>query len=149
MLSIALPLAIALPIAVQAAPAAAPLPSDPVAADWKAIPDDEVMLITLAGNRTVAIRLAARYTPDHAANIRKLIAARWWDGESVYRVQENWVAQWGDPTEKKPLPTGVAAAVTPEFEIAQFAPAVRMAKADSYSAMSGISADGWPMASDK
>lgn len=144
MLSFALPLALAL----QTAPAVAPLPSDPIAADWKAIPDDEVMLITLAGNRTVAIRLAARFTPDHAANIRKLIAARWWDGESVYRVQENWVAQWGDPTEKKPLPAGVAAAVTPEFEIAAFTPSVRMAKADSYSAMAGISADGWPMASD-
>lgn len=144
MLSIVLPLL----LAAQAAPSTAPLPSDPAAADWKPIPDEEVMIVSLSGGKTVAIRLAARFAPDHIANIRKLVAARWWDGESVYRVQENWVAQWGDPTEKKPLAAGVAPSVTPEFEIARFDPVVRMVKADSYSQMSGISADGWPMASD-
>ncbi len=54
---------------------------DPLPADWRAIPDDEVMVLTLANNRTVVIRLAARFAPAHIANIRKLVAARWWDGE--------------------------------------------------------------------
>lgn len=45
-------------------------------------------------------------------NIRKLAAAKWWDGTSINRVQDNYVVQWGDATEKKPLPEGLA--VVPE-----------------------------------
>ena len=33
--------------------------------------------------------------------------AKWWDGTAVVRVQDNYVAQWGDPTEKKALPEGL------------------------------------------
>lgn len=132
----------------QAAPAPAVKPTDPLPGDWWAIPDDEIMVVTLADRRVVVIRLAARLAPEHVANIRALIAARWWDGESVYRVQENWVTQWGDPTEKKPLPPGVVPRPAAEFEIGAFAPAQRMAKADAYSAASGVTADGWPIASD-
>jgi len=139
---------LALALLLQAAPAAPPSPADPVEADWRAIPDDELMIVMLGDGRRVVIRLAARMAPAHVANIRALARARWWDGESVYRVQENWVAQWGDPTEKKPLPVGITDRPAAEFEIAAFAPAVRMARADSYSTASGITADGWPVASD-
>jgi peptidylprolyl isomerase len=46
-------------------------------------------------------------------NLRKLAAAHWWDGLSVYRVQDNWVAQWGDgdnedKAKARPLPAGLA-----------------------------------------
>lgn len=148
---------LALLAAVQAAPpspapAHAPvLPSDPAPADWRPIPDDEVLVMTLAGDRRVVIRLAARYAPAHVANLRRLARAHWWDATSVYRVQENWVTQWGgNPSddETKPLPPGVPPAVTPEFEIATFAPAQRLARADSYSTASGITADGWPVATN-
>jgi peptidylprolyl isomerase len=134
-------------IALQA-PATLPAAHEPAPQDWRAIPDDEVMIMRLADDRTVVIRLAATLAPAHVANIRRLLAAGWWNGESVYRVQENWVAQWGDATEKRPLPTGVAGSVAPEFEIARFAPAQRMTRADTHSAASGITADGWPVASD-
>jgi peptidylprolyl isomerase len=137
----------ALLLALQA-PAALPAPHDPAARDWRAIPDDELLVMRLPGDRRVVIRLAAALAPAHVANIRRLAAAGWWDGESVYRVQENWVAQWGDATEKKPLPPGIAARVTPEFEIARFAPAQRMTRADPRAATSGITSDGWPVASD-
>lgn len=141
---------LALLAAAQAAPAPAPapLPSDPIAADWKPIPDDELMVVTLAGNRTVVIRLAARLAPEHIANIRKLALARWWDAASVYRVQENWVAQWGDATEKKPLPADVVASPAAEFEIPAFEPAQRVTRTDAYSTASGVTADGWPVASN-
>jgi cyclophilin family peptidyl-prolyl cis-trans isomerase len=136
--------------AAQAAPATvpAPLPSDPIAADWKPIPDDELMVVTLSGNRTVVVRLAARFAPEHIANIRKLARAHWWDAASVYRVQENWVAQWGDATEKKPLPAGVVGSPAAEFEIAAFEPAQRVTQTDAYSTASGVTADGWPVASN-
>jgi len=143
-----IPFAALLALAQAAATPAPPLPSDPIEADWRAIPDDELLVITLKDGHRVVIRLAAHYAPAHIANIRKLAAAHWWDDTAVYRVQENWVTQWGDPTEKKPLPEGVAAKVTPEFEIAAFAPAQRLSKPDGYSAASGITADGWPVASD-
>ncbi len=130
----------------QAAPA--PSPADPVEADWRAIPDDEMLVIALANGNQVMIRLAAAMAPAHVGNIRTLARTHWWDGASVYRVQENWVAQWGDATEKKPLPAGVSDRPAAEFEIAAFRPAVRMSKADSYSTASGITADGWPVATE-
>lgn len=130
----------------QAAPAASP--ADPVEADWRAVSDDELLVMTLATGKQVVIRLAPGFAPAHVANIRTLARARWWDDASVYRVQENWVAQWGDATEKKPLPAGITDHPAAEFEIAAFRPAVRMTKADSYSTASGITADGWPVATN-
>ncbi len=141
-------LIVSLFLALQA-PVTLPAPHDAAAQDWRAIPDDEVMIMRLPGDRTVVVRLAAALAPAHVANIRRLIAAGWWNGETVYRVQENWVAQWGDATEKRALPSGVAASVAPEFEIARFAPAQRMMRADTHSAASGITADGWPVASNR
>lgn len=102
----------------------------------------------LKGDRIVVIRLAAAYAPLHVASIRILAHAHWWDGLSVYRVQENWVAQWGDATEQKPLAPGVPSHLPPEFEIARFAPAQTLTRPDPHSAISGITADGWPVASD-
>ncbi|HEX9806002.1 MAG TPA: peptidylprolyl isomerase, partial [Alteraurantiacibacter sp.] len=40
-------------------------------------------------------------------NMRVLAKAHWWDGTSVYRVQDNYVVQWGDETGEKPLPEGL------------------------------------------
>ncbi len=138
--------ALLLAAALQAAPA------DPVAADWRAIPDDELMVMELAGGRRVVIRLAAAQAPEHVANVRRLARAHWWDGTSVYRVQENWVAQWGGaPTdaEEKPLPPGVAKTPAAEYDLpATIRPAQRLARSDAYSAASGITADGWAVASD-
>ncbi len=129
-------------------PAPVATPADPIEADWRTIPDDELLVMTLASGKQVVIRLAPRFAPAHVGNVRTLAHARWWDDVSVYRVQENWVAQWGDATEKKPLPAGVTDRPPPEFEIAAFDPAVRMTRADPYSTASGITADGWPVATN-
>ena len=144
---------LALAAALQAAPVSPPAtvaPGDPVAGDWVAIADDQLLVMTLAGDRTVVIRLAARYAPEHVANVRALALAHWWDGTTVYRVQDNWVTQWGDQSEKKPLPSGVAARPAAEYDLAADTPrpAQAMARPDAYSTASGISADGWATASD-
>ena len=130
------------------APPPAPVPSDPLPGDWRPVPADELLVMRLAGGRRVLIRLAASYAPLHVANIRRLVRAGWWNGLSVYRVQENWVAQWGDRTEKRPLPPGVAARVAPEFELAAVPAMQRMARPDGYAAASGMTADGWPSATE-
>lgn len=141
-------LALAAPLPLIAQTQGAPSPADPIESDWRDIPDNEILVVTLKDGRQVFIRLAARFAPAHVANIRKLTEARWWDGESIYRVQENWVAQWGDATEKKPLPPEILARPAAEFEIGNFPPAQRLSKPDGYSAASGVTADGWPIASD-
>ncbi|MEH3105509.1 MAG: peptidylprolyl isomerase [Sphingomonas phyllosphaerae] len=138
----------ALLLLAQTPAAAVPAPHEPVESDWRTIPDDELLVMRLKGDRSVVIRLAAGYAPLHVASIRTLAHAHWWDGLSVYRVQENWVAQWGDASEKKPLAPGVPTHLPPEFEIARFAPAQTLTRADPHSAASGITADGWPVASD-
>ncbi|MBX3565598.1 MAG: peptidylprolyl isomerase [Sphingomonas sp.] len=125
---------------------AAPLPSDAIPEDWHDIPDDEIMVITFKDGRQVFIRLAAKLAPGHVSNIRKIAMARWWDNTSVYRVQENWVTQWGG--NEKTAPPEIIARPPAEFEIGPVAFAQKLSKADGYSAASGVTADGWPIASD-
>ncbi|MEG3164708.1 peptidylprolyl isomerase [Sphingomonas sp. PB2P19] len=133
-----------------AAPQAGPaptLPSDPAPADWVAIPDDQLLVFTLASGKTVTVRLAPAYAPVHVANIRALAAARWWDaGTSVYRLQDNYVAQWGDATEKKPLANGVVANPPSEYEHAGPTAVARLGRRDPYAEWAGYSRDGWPLA---
>lgn len=142
-------LTLLLALALQAAPAAAvPKPSDPLPGDWRAIPTDELLVMTLADERQVVIRLAARYTPVHVANIRKLAAAHWWDGESIYRVQDNYVVQWGDASEKKALPAGVIAQPPAEYAWPRYDAVTQLSRPDPYSIRAGHSADGWPLATN-
>ncbi len=44
----------------------------------------------------MVIELAPQFAPLHVANIRKLARAGYFDGLAVIRVQDNYVAQWGD-----------------------------------------------------
>ncbi|QIG78889.1 peptidylprolyl isomerase [Stakelama tenebrarum] len=139
----------ALALAAAASPATAQTDStEAIASDWHDIPDDEIMVITLRGGDQIFIRLASRFAPGHVGNIEKLIAAHWWDGETIYRVQENWVAQWGDVTEEKPLPPEILQRPPAEFEIGTFDPAQILPVGDAYSSAAGVTADGWPIATD-
>lgn len=139
--------ALLLAAAVAQATPAPVLPSDPLPTDWVAIPDDELLVFTLAGGKTVTVRLAPAAAPVHVANIRKLAAARWWDaGTSVYRLQDNYVAQWGDPTEKKPLAPGIVANPVAEYEHAGPTAVARLSRRDPYAEWAGYSRDGWPLA---
>lgn len=109
-------LAIALPAVAQQEPKGAPTPSEIVAAaprtDWVQIPAQDVLIMTLApdaeGNpRTVVIQLMpAPFSQGWIHNIRLLARARWYDGISVNRVQDNYVVQWGDPNYDNPEATG-------------------------------------------
>lgn len=109
---------IVLAIAAQVtAPAKDEVPSPPEianaapAADWRAIAPEDLLVMDLAGGkarRVVIQLLPAPFSQGWVGNIRKLAAAHWWDGTSVNRVQDNYVVQWGDASEKKPLPAGLA-----------------------------------------
>ncbi len=130
-------LAVATPALPQASAAIAsgkaqpsPLaPSEIVAqapkADWTAIPQADLLVMDLTPDakgrpRRVVIQLMpAPFSQGWIGNIRKLAAAKFWDGTAVYRVQDNYVVQWGDPdaedkVKAKPLPAGLV--TVPESE---------------------------------
>ena len=95
-----------------------PAPSEIVAKakakEWVAIAPSDLMVMELTPNakgkpRRVVIQLMSEpFSQGWIGNIRKLVAAEFWDGTSVNRVQDNYVVQWGDATEKKMLPDGLA-----------------------------------------
>jgi cyclophilin family peptidyl-prolyl cis-trans isomerase len=104
-----------------AAPAPKPAlaPSEIAAAapatDWRAIAPADLLVMTLANGKRVVIQLMPPpFSQGWIGNIRKLAAAYWWDGLTVNRVQDNYVVQWGDASEKKALPVGLV--VVPESE---------------------------------
>ena len=130
----------------QSAALAPQTAATPIAADWRPIPDEDLLVMTLAGDRQVVIRLAPAAAPVHIANIRALARAHWWDRTSVYRVQDNYVAQWGDATETKPLPAGVVANSPAEYGMSAPTFAARLTRADPYARETGFTADGWPVA---
>src|SRR5438874_9308629 len=85
---------------IGAAPAKKlPTPNDIVAAAparaWKTIPADDLMVIDLRNGGRVVIQLAPAFAPVHVANVKALARSNFWSGASVYRVQDNYVAQWG------------------------------------------------------
>ncbi|MGV7121259.1 peptidylprolyl isomerase [Sphingopyxis sp. 550A] len=140
-------------------PALIPSPGEIAAAapasDWIAIAPSDLLVMDLAPDakghpRRVVIQLMPPpFSQGWIGNIRKLAAAHWWDGTAVTRVQDNYVAQWGDPTEKKPLPKGLV--TVPESEYVQRVPAAeeeqlgRLELVDSYAEAADIR-DGWPLA---
>src|SRR3954469_16571801 len=69
---------------------------DAPASAWRRPDPNDVLAMTLPSG-IVWIELAPRFAPHHAANIRTLVAQHYFDGLAVIRVQDNFVAQWGDP----------------------------------------------------
>jgi cyclophilin family peptidyl-prolyl cis-trans isomerase len=111
--------------AAQAPTTAPKAPSEIVAAapaaDWIDIAPDDLLVMQLAPDRDAKPRrvviqlMPPPFSQPWIANIRTLAKARWWDGTSINRVQDNYVVQWGDATEKKPLPGGLVKTAESEY----------------------------------
>lgn len=116
-------LALVSPISAQEPPKGAPSPNELVAtapaSDWVAIAPTDLLVMMLAPDRDgkprqVVIQLMPEpFSQGWVGNIRKLADAKWWDGLSINRVQDNYVVQWGDAnaedkTKAKALPAGLA-----------------------------------------
>lgn len=120
------------------------------AAAWQPIPADELLVMTVEGGRRVVIQLAPGLSPRHVANIVKLARAHWWDGTSINRVQDNYVVQWGDATEKKPMPPGLSATSPDDYglPLANRRLAITpLPYPDPYAPSTGF-VGGWPVAMD-
>jgi peptidylprolyl isomerase len=100
--------------------------------DWRRLDPADTIYVDLAGGRVV-IELSRHYAPAHVAAIKSFAATHYWDGLAINRVQDNFVAQWGDPDNQKPLPKDLAP-IPPEFS----AP---VNKALPFSALPDV--DGW------
>lgn len=130
----------------------APEPSEVVASsapsDWRPIAPENLLVMDLADGGRVVIELAPAFAPVHVANIRALARGGWWNGATVYRVQDNYVAQWGNNEGENPLPAGVVAEPPEEYERAAAGLSPRpLGYPDSYAAAAGH-VDGWPVAWD-
>lgn len=158
------------------------------ASDWKAIAASDLLVMDLAPDakgpntkaepRRVVIQLMPPpFSQGWIGNIRKLAAAKFWDGTSINRVQDNYVVQWGDAgydnpesgeVEQKALPDGLVEVPESEYEahsnglILSRKPSGAIEKAisqmggkvakaaisfDNYSTTTLFS-KGWPLASD-
>jgi len=93
--------------------------------EWIAIAPSDLLIMDLAPDakgkpRRVVIQLMpAPFSQGWIGNIRKLAAAHWWDGTSINRVQDNYVVQWGDATEKKALPAGLVGVAEAEYVVSR------------------------------
>jgi peptidylprolyl isomerase len=114
-------------------------------ADWRPLDPDNTLYVELPGGRVV-IELTPRFAPLHVASIKTLARSRYYDGLSIIRVQDNYVAQWGDPENRHPIPAGIGK-VAPEFDspIPAHMPFTRLADGDVYAPEVGFS-DGFPAA---
>lgn len=121
------PVAGLLAFLISTVPAGAQTPAEPPtpaaiiaaapAADWRAIDPADLLVMDLAPDREGRSRqvivqlLPSPFSEGWTRNIRTLAGAHWWDGTSVYRVVDNWVAQWGAGEDEagkgKPLPPGI------------------------------------------
>jgi len=115
---------------------------------WTDIPPEDLLVMDFGDGKRLVIQLAPDFSQAHVANIRRLAAAHWWDDTSIYRVQDNYVVQWGDRTEKKPLPANAAKTLPEDYSIVRKAVENRittMPSRDSYASATGF-LDGWPVA---
>jgi peptidylprolyl isomerase len=138
-------------LAIGAAPAKKlPTPNDIVAAApasaWKTISDEDLLVMDLASGGRIVVQLAPAFAPVHVANIRALAHGQYWNGATVYRVQDDYVAQWGQNESEKPWPKGVTAKPPAEYTRSLKGLSIKaLGSPDPYAPAAGF-ADGWPVA---
>ena len=139
-----------LPFALAAAPPKKLTPTDVVsaapAAAWQTIAPEDLLVMTFEGGGRVVIQLAPAFAPVHVANIRKFAAANYWQGAAVYRVQDNYVAQWGINEAKRALSAGAVAHPPAEYTRSARGLAITpLGSPDPYARSVGFWR-GWPVA---
>src|SRR3954471_19193486 len=138
-------------VVLGAAPAKKPLtPNDIVAAApasaWRTIDPDDLLVMDLANGGRVVVQLAPAFAPVHVANIKALSRGGSRNGATVYRLQDNYVAQWGLNESDKPWPAGVTPKPPAEYSRPLKGLNIKpVGSPDAYAPAAGF-ADGWPIA---
>ena len=133
-----------------AAPPKKLTPSDVVAAApasaWRTISAEDLLVMDLAKGGRVVVQLAPDFAPVHVANVRALARGNYWDGATIYRLQDNYVAQWGLNESDRPWPTGVTPKPPAEYTRPLKGMSVKpLGFADPYAPGAGFW-NGWPVA---
>jgi peptidylprolyl isomerase len=116
------------------------------ASAWRALDPHATLYMNLPDGRVV-IELAPLFAPRYIANIKKLVREGFFNGAPIYRLQDNFVAEWGDPTGHKPV-GDARRTVAAEFERpARGLPFTALPDRDTYAPQVGFSA-GFPAARD-
>jgi peptidylprolyl isomerase len=118
---------------------------------WRPLDPEDTLYLDLPGGRVV-VELAPAFAPRHVANVKALARSGWYDGLSVNRVQDGFVAQWGDPDAGDPAkarPLGGAAQRLPAEATRASAGLAfrRLPDADGYAPQVGFVA-GFPVGRD-
>ena len=87
-----------IPAPTKAAPTTASVLAAATPADWRPLDPEDTLYLELASGRIV-IEIAPAFAPAHAANVKALAREGYFDGLTINRVQDNYVAQWGDANE--------------------------------------------------
>ncbi len=136
------------PTPIEDAPEPAEVVANSIADDWRPIAAENLLVMELAEGGQVIIELASDFAPIHVANIRALARGGWWNNATIYRVQDNYVAQWGNNESAVALPQGVTPNPPAEYHRALSGLTVRpLGFPDSYAPMVGH-AGGWPIGYD-
>ncbi len=132
---------------IDAAPASA----------WRTLDPANTLYMELEGGRVI-IELAPGFAPAHVANIKAMATGGFWNGLSIYRSQDNFVVQFGDPdadpdagddkAKAKPFPAGTKTKLPAEFtRTAAGARFDRLPDIDGWAPQVGF-IDGFPAARD-
>jgi peptidylprolyl isomerase len=114
--------------------------------DWRTLDPENTVYMELASGRVV-IELAPRFAPNHVAAIRALAREHFYDGLVIERVQDDYVAQWGDPDDRRSTgtaPRSLAAEFSRSSDGLEF---VGLPDPDTYAPETGF-VDGFPAARD-
>nr|WP_315481498.1 peptidylprolyl isomerase [uncultured Undibacterium sp.] len=107
------------------------------ASDWRVLNPDNTLYLEMEKGRVV-IELAPEFAPKNVANIKALVKEGYFDGLAMIRSHDNYVAQWGDPGEKREL-KNAAKKVEGEFTVKykKDAPFTRLPDIDGYAPQVG------------
>jgi peptidylprolyl isomerase len=135
-------------LALRAQSAATPasmLESAPASA-WRPLDPNDTLYVNLPQGRVV-IELAPQFAPRYVANIRKLVRQGFFNGSPIFRVQDDAVVEWGDPTGHQSVGTA-RRMVSAEFERpSRDLPFTALPDPDTYAPQVGLS-EGFPAARD-
>jgi len=137
-------------LTAAAPPKKLPTPGDIVAAApasaWRTIAPDNLMVMDLANGGRIVVQLAPEFAPVHVDNIKALARGNYWDGATIYRLQDNYVAQWGLNESDKPWPAGVTAKPPAEYTRTLKGLKIKpLGYPDDYAPAAGFW-NGWPVA---
>ena len=114
--------------------------------DWRALDPRNTLYMELPSGRVI-IELAPAFAPHHVANVEALAREGYFDGLWIMRSQDNYVVQWGDPDEKRPVRTAQRT-LAAEFERPlRDLNMLRLPDPDTYAPQTGFVED-FPAAAD-